>query len=83
MRALIRNEGETVTQDMRLTFIDWDTGAPLTDSDWYGGPYTLVYNLNLENTGNGCIPHAEMATSQLAGSHHEQHDQVRGCQRDV
>ena len=42
MKALIRNEGETVTQDMGLTFINWNTGAPLTDSDWYGGPYTLV-----------------------------------------
>ena len=42
MRALIRNKGETVTQDMRLTFIDWDTGAPLTYSEWYGGPYALI-----------------------------------------
>lgn len=42
MKALIRNEGETVTQDMRLTFIDWDTGSPLTDSDWCGGPYALI-----------------------------------------
>ena len=42
MKALIRNEGETVTQDMHFTFIDWNTGAPLTNPDWYGGPYTLV-----------------------------------------
>ena len=42
MRALIRNEGETVTQDMGLTFINWDTGAPLTNCGWYGGPYILV-----------------------------------------
>ena len=42
MKALIRNEGETVTQDMRFTFIDWNTGAPLTRPDWYGGPYILV-----------------------------------------
>ena len=42
MKALIRNEGETVTQDMGFTFIDWNTGAPLTNPDWYGGPYIMV-----------------------------------------
>lgn len=42
MKALIRNEGEAVTQDMGLAFISWDTGAPLTDPDWFGGPYILV-----------------------------------------
>ena len=63
MKALIRNEGETVTQDMKLTFIDWDSGAPLTDSDWYGGPYTLVYTPNLENTGNRCLLDAEMVAA--------------------
>lgn len=46
MRALIRNEGETVVQDMGLTFIDWDTGAPLTNPDWFGGPYILVDNFD-------------------------------------
>ena len=44
MKALTRNPGETVTQDMGFTFIDWSTGAPLTNSDWYGGPYILVEN---------------------------------------
>ena len=33
MKALIRNEGETVTQDMGFTFINWNTGAPLTNPD--------------------------------------------------
>lgn len=42
MKALMRNYGETVTQDMGFTFINWNTGAPLTNRDWYGGPYTLV-----------------------------------------
>ena len=42
MRALIRNKCETVTQDMGYTFINWNTGAPLTNPDWYRGPYTLV-----------------------------------------
>lgn len=42
MKALIRNEGETVTEDMGHSFIDWKTGAPLTNPDWFGGPYILV-----------------------------------------
>lgn len=42
MKALIRNTGETVTERDGLTFINWQNGAPLTSSDWYGGPYTLV-----------------------------------------
>ena len=44
MKALIRNKGETVTQDMGFTFIDWNTGAPLTNDSWSGGPYVLVEN---------------------------------------
>lgn len=27
---------------MGFSFIDWNTGAPLTNPDWYGGPYILV-----------------------------------------
>ena len=42
MKALIRNEGETVTEDMNIPCIDWKTGAPLTDTKWFGGPYALV-----------------------------------------
>ena len=42
MKALIRNEGETVIQGIGFTFINWNTGAPLTNRDWYGGPYALV-----------------------------------------
>lgn len=42
MKALIRNEGETVTEDMGHSFIDWKTGAPLTNHDWFGGSYVLV-----------------------------------------
>ena len=44
MRALIRNEGETVTEDMNIPCIDWNTGYPLTNAKWFGGPYTLVQN---------------------------------------
>lgn len=44
MKALIRNPAETVPEDCGLSFIDWNTGAPLTNPDWYGGPYQLVDN---------------------------------------
>ncbi len=44
MKALIRNEGETVTEDMNIPCIEWDTGYPLTNPKWFGGPYTLVQN---------------------------------------
>lgn len=44
MKALIRNEGETVTEDMNIPCIDWSTGYPLTNTKWFGGPYTLVQN---------------------------------------
>ena len=44
MRALIRNEGETVTEDMNIPCIEWSNGYPLTGEKWFGGPYTLVQN---------------------------------------
>ncbi len=44
MKALIRHKGETVTEEDDLSFIDWNTGYPLTDAKWFGGPYTLVQN---------------------------------------
>lgn len=44
MKALIRNEGETITENMGIPCIDWKTGAPLTDTKWFGGPYRLVEN---------------------------------------
>ena len=44
MKALIRNEGETITEDMKIPCIDWSTGYPLTNAKWFGGPYTLVQN---------------------------------------
>ena len=42
MKALIRNPGEIVTEDMGVPGIDWNTGMPLTCQDWAGGPYILV-----------------------------------------
>ena len=44
MKALIRNKGETLTEAMGVDYIDWNTGAPLTNKAWCGGPYTLVQN---------------------------------------
>lgn len=44
MKALIRNEGETVTEAMHIPGIDWTNGMPLTCPDWVGGPYQLVDN---------------------------------------
>ena len=44
MRALIRGEGETIIQGMKIAGINWDTGAPLTNDSWAGGPYVLVEN---------------------------------------
>ena len=42
MKALVRNEGETITEDSNAPWIDWNTGAPLTNPAWAGGPYRLV-----------------------------------------
>ena len=44
MKALIRNNGETVTEDMGIAGIEWNTGAPLTNKSWCGGSYRLVQN---------------------------------------
>lgn len=44
MKALIRNKGETVTEDMNIPCIDWTTGTPLTNKEWSGGPYQIVDN---------------------------------------
>lgn len=42
MKALIRNKGEAITEDMGIPGIDWATGYPLTASGWSGGSYILV-----------------------------------------
>ena len=44
MKALIRDERETVTENMGIAGIDWNTGYPLTNAKWFGGPYTLIEN---------------------------------------
>ncbi len=42
MKALIRNPEETVTEADGIPGIDWNTGMPLTNPVWAGGPYILV-----------------------------------------
>lgn len=44
MKALVRNPGETVLETDNIPCIDWTNGAPLTNSGWFGGSYTLVYD---------------------------------------
>lgn len=44
MKALIRNNNEIITEDNGLPGIEWETGMPLTNPYWAGGPYTLVEN---------------------------------------
>lgn len=48
MKALIRNPGEIVTEDMGIPGIDWSTGMPMTNPWWAGGPYTLVEDYDPE-----------------------------------
>lgn len=47
MKALIRKKEEIVVDNGHVEGIDWDTGAPLTNPEWAGGPYTLVQNFVL------------------------------------
>lgn len=42
MKALLRDPGETVTEDAGIPGIEWSTGYPLTSPGWVDGPYTLV-----------------------------------------
>ena len=44
MKALIRNNSDHILETMNIPFINWNTGAPLTNPDWFGGPYRLVDN---------------------------------------
>ena len=46
MKALIRQENEVILETTALRFIDWSTGAPLTNEAWAGGPYVLVENFD-------------------------------------
>ena len=50
MKALIRNKGETVTEQENIAGIDWETGSPLTNKAWCGGPYLLVRDYDPDDT---------------------------------
>ena len=52
MKALIRNQGETITERDGIVGIDWGTGAPLTNLSWAGGPYTMVNEYVSEDPGD-------------------------------
>ena len=41
MKALIRNQGETILSTSNIDGIEWETGAPLTNPSWAGGAYAL------------------------------------------
>ena len=41
MKALLRNNGETVLETAGIDGIEWTTGAPLTNPAWAGGAYAL------------------------------------------
>lgn len=65
MKALIRNEGETVTDCMGVPGINWDTGYPLTASGWAGGPYVLVNDYVPEDpVSNFAVTSAAPASAQ-------------------
>lgn len=52
MKALIRNKNELVRYCDGIEGIDWKTGAPLTNPEWCGGPYTLVNDYIPEDPAN-------------------------------
>lgn len=48
MKALIRKKNEVITENFETPWIDWNTGYPLTNPKWFGGPYTLIKNYTPE-----------------------------------
>ena len=62
MKALIRNNGETVLETAQIDGIEWTTGAPLTNPTWLGGPYTLVQNY---------VPEVENDLDFIRGMHEQ------------
>lgn len=69
VKALIRGEGETITQDMKIAGINWDTGAPLTNRDWCGGPYILMNDYAPEDPRAHAV--APEASQDLADDMHD------------
>lgn len=57
MKALIRNDRETILETDGIEGIDWRTGAPLTNPSWCGGPYRLIEDVVFVNhTEDECYP---------------------------
>lgn len=48
MKALMRNKNETILEFDGIEGIDWNTGAPMTNAEWCGGPYKLIENYSPE-----------------------------------
>ena len=44
MKALVRKKNEVVLESFGIPGINWNTGYPLTEPGWSGGPYTLIQN---------------------------------------
>ena len=64
MKALLRKKGETVTEADGLVFINWTTGAPLTNPGWSGGPYTLVDDYIPEDPASNFVAIPAPASAQ-------------------
>lgn len=73
MKALVRNPGETVLENYDLAFIDWNTGAPLTNKEWSGGPYTLIENFTYE------VEHDLDYINELREQLSEEEQEVEDC----
>lgn len=56
MKALIRHNSDPILETMNIPSINWDTGAPLTNPGWYGGPYTLVNDYVPKDPADGFDP---------------------------
>ena len=69
MKALIRNSGETVTEDMGIAGIDWTNGMPLTNPEWCGGPYTLVNDYVPEDPARDFVATPEASQDPKADPH--------------
>lgn len=62
MKALIRNKGEAIAEDMGIPGINWATGYPLTAPGWAGGPYILVNDYVPEDPADDFVPTDDGAT---------------------
>ena len=64
MKALIRNDGETVTEKDNIAGIDWTTGAPLTNPAWAGGPYKMVDDYDHQMIKENIVPAEQTKTEE-------------------